>query len=146
MIRRNDSEVPPQELPPEKLSLTDLVVFADKTELMIMELTNKVIQLISQGKTVVGYGASAKATQWIHACGFTRKQIKFVCDETLQKQWKFMPGTDIPVVDPGALTRELPDYALCFAWNFKDEVMAKESIFRDKGGHWIIPVPKLEIV
>ena len=146
MLRRNDSEVPPQELPQENLKLTDLVAFADKTELMIMELANKVAQINSQGKTVVGYGASAKATQWIHACGFTRKQIKFVCDETLQKQWKYMPGTDIPVVDPGALTRELPDYALCFAWNFKDEVMAKESIFRDKGGHWIIPVPKLEIV
>ncbi len=146
MLRRNDSEAPPQEVPEEKIVLNQMLSFSDKAQVMVMELGNKVRNLVDQGRTVVGYGASAKATQWIQACGFTRKHIKFICDETLQKQWKYMPGSDIPVVDPGALTRELPEYAVCFAWNFFSEIRAREAIFADKGGKWIKPVPQLEIV
>ncbi len=146
LLRRNDSEVPPQEVPEEKITIENLTAFAGKAEVMALELANKVMHLIEQGKTVVGYGASAKATQWIQACGFTRKHIKFICDETPQKQWKCMPGSDIPVVDPGALTREIPDYAVCFAWNFKSECITKEKVFKEKGGHWLIPVPNLEVL
>ncbi len=102
--------------------------------------------LVAQGKTVVGYGASAKSTQWIQRCCFTRKHLKFITDETPSKQYKCSPGTDIPIVDPGALTRELPDYAILFSWNYMDEIIAKEKIFRAKGGKWLIPHGKIEII
>ncbi len=124
----------------------DLLAFRDKASELTCELTNLVNQLVEDGKTVVGYGASAKATQWIQMCGFTRKHIQFVCDETIQKQYKLMPGTDIPVVHPSALTRELPDYAVCFAWNFFNEIYEKEKIFREKACKWVVPLPELKVV
>ena len=146
LLRRNDCEIAPTNREPEEITKAQLIGFSDKSESLVLELRDTVIKFVQQGKTVVGYGASAKATQWIQLCGFTRKHISFVCDETIQKQYKLMPGTDIPVVHPSALTRELPDYAVMFCWNFADEVINKEKIFSDKGGKWIIPLPELKVV
>lgn len=146
LLKRNDSAVERVCVQEEKISEHDMKFFAHQARMQISALKETVEHLNREGKTVVGYGASAKATQWIHACGFTRKHIKFVCDVTPQKQYKLMPGSDIPVVDPGALTRDLPDYAICFAWNFADEIIANEKIFKAKGGRWIIPHGDIKIV
>ena len=125
----------------------------DKWFAFDLEVHRRIDQLASfikararEGKMVVGYGASAKSTQWLNACGLHRSEVRFVCDSTMQKQYKNCPGSEIPVADEGALTRELPDYAVCFAWNFADEIIAKEKIFRDKGGKWLIPVPELKVL
>lgn len=99
-----------------------------------------------KGQKVVGYGASAKSTVWLNACKFDRRDISFVCDNTPQKLWTEIPGTNIPVVDEGALTREYPDYAVLFAWNFADEIIAKEKKFKEHGGKWIIPVPEVRVM
>ncbi len=120
--------------------------FALQSRERIDQLASFIKARAAEGKTVVGYGASAKSAQWLNLCGLTRKEIKFVCDSTAQKQYRNCPGSEIPVVDEGALTRELPDYAVMFCWNFKDDVIAKEKIFHDKGGRWIVPVPKLEVI
>jgi len=146
LLRRNDCGIAPRECSPGGVILNDLKAFSDKAEKLVLDLRDAVHKFVGQGKTVVGYGASAKATQWIQLCGFNRNHVSFVCDETIQKQYKFMPGTDIPVVHPSALTRELPDYAVMFCWNFADEVINKEKIFRDKGGKWLIPLPELKVV
>jgi len=126
---------------------------AEKWKAFGIEARSRIDQLASfiharagEGKVIVGYGASAKSTQWLNACRFNRSHIRFVCDNTVQKWYKTCPGTDIPVVDDGALTRQLPDYAVCFAWNFAKEIMEKEKIFRAKGGKWVIPVPQIEIL
>lgn len=105
----------------------------------IRNMKEIVSDALAAGKTVAGYGASAKATVWINACGFTRKEIKFVTDTTPYKQGCTIPGTDIPVVDPGALLRELPDYAIMWCWNFASECLSKEHLYRERGGQFIIP-------
>ncbi len=130
----------------EKISLAMWRDFSQKAELNIMELSAMVRNLVSQDKKVCGYGASAKSTVWLNACGFTRKEICFVTDNTKGKWFTLSPGTGIPVADEGALTRDLPDFAIMFCWNYATEVLAKEQIFRNKGGKWIIPRAKIQVV
>lgn len=130
----------------ERISLDAWREFAAKSEVKVMELSAKVRSLAAEGKTIVGYGASAKSTVWIQACGFKKSHVRFIADCTKGKWYKQSPGTDIPIVDEGALTRELPNYAILFAWNFRKEIIEKERLFREKGGKWIVPVPKIEIV
>lgn len=120
--------------------------FAVEAHNQIGKLSATVKSLIAQGKRVAGLGASAKSTVWINACGFTRKEIGFVADNTPQKQWTFSPGTDIPITDEGAILRELPDYVVMWAWNYRSEVLAKFELARSKGVKFIVPVPKIEIV
>jgi hypothetical protein len=94
-----------------------------------------------RGKVVVGFGASAKSTVWINACCFGRGDIRWICDSTPQKWYKFSPGSDIPIVDEGMLLRERPDFAVCFAWNFRKEIIAKNKRWMELGGKFIFPSP-----
>lgn len=130
----------------ETMTLETWREFARKSQAKIDQLGAYVRHLRSSGKKVVGYGASAKSSVWVSACGFTRKELSFICDSTPHKQYATSPGSDIPIVDEGALTRELPDYAVCFCWNFATEVIAKEKFFKEKGGKWILPHPEIQTV
>jgi hypothetical protein len=50
------------------------------------------------------------------------------------------------VVDEGAILRELPDYVVMWAWNYRLEILEKFELARKKGVKFIIPVPAVEIV
>lgn len=120
--------------------------FSRRAQDMIATLRMFVNDARAEGKRVIGLGASAKSTVWVNACGFTRKHIEFIADSTPQKWFTTSPGSDIPIMDEGALVRELPDYVVCFCWNFKVEVLAKNELARSKGVKFVFPVPTLEIV
>lgn len=101
--------------------------------------------LKAQGARIMGYGATSKSTTVTHYCGLTRDWVESICDTTPEKQGKFSPGKHIPVVSWDSFRKHFPDYALLFAWNHREEIMAKENAFRDSGGKWISYVPKVEI-
>lgn len=101
--------------------------------------------LRAQGKRVVGYGATSKSTTVTNYCGITSDLVEFISDTTPIKQDKFSPGTHIPVRPYSAFQERYPDYALLFAWNHAEEIMAKEQKFRDAGGKWIMYVPTVQV-
>lgn len=130
----------------DDFTVEDWKSFAATAKDQIWKLISTVRSLTAQGKRVAGLGASAKSTVWINACHFTRKDIAFIADNTPQKQFTLSPGTDIPIVDEGSIMRELPDYVILFAWNFRDECLEKFKLAREKGVRFIIPVPEIVIV
>lgn len=151
MLRRNDSLAQPHPSVEEYLSKENITAetwkaFADESELQIIKLRDTVRELVASGKRVCGYGASAKATVWINACGFTKQDLLFVCDSTAQKVGRLIPGTDIPVFHEGDHFVQCCDYVVLFAWNFAREIMVRENKFGHTGFSWIIPVPTVQIV
>lgn len=117
-----------------------------KARSVSLDLELRVKTLVAQGKKFVGYGASAKSSFWVQLCKFTRKDLAFITDDTKAKWFTTSPGTDIPILDEGALLREMPDYAVCFAWNYLPEVLKKNEFWISKGGKFIVPVPEVRIV
>ncbi|TRZ93417.1 MAG: class I SAM-dependent methyltransferase [Rhodocyclaceae bacterium] len=109
------------------------------------ELMALLRDLKRQGKRVVGYGATSKSTTVTNYCGITPDLVEFISDTTPIKQGKFSPGAHIPVRPYSAFEEHYPDYALLFAWNHAEEIMAKEQKFRDAGGQWINYVPKVQV-
>jgi methylation protein EvaC len=100
----------------------------------------------SQGKRVVGYGATSKSTTIINYCGITPDLVEFISDTTPIKQGKFSPGAHIPVRPYEEFVADYPDYALLFAWNHAQEIMEKEDAFRNAGGKWIVYVPEIGVI
>ncbi len=41
---------------------------------------------------------------------------------------------------------EHPDFAVLTSWNYREEIMAKMAKWRSRGGRFIVPGRKLEIV
>jgi novobiocin biosynthesis protein NovU/D-mycarose 3-C-methyltransferase len=156
-LRRRDHPVEVDPSVQEFLSAENITVekwawFSAQAHTAIGYLKNKVSDLVGAraskrtGVTISGFGASAKSTVWISACGFTHREIKFICDCTPNKQGKFSPGTEIPIFPESDLMKQKPDYAIIFAWNYRDEIISKNQAYLDAGGHFIIPGRKLEIV
>jgi methylation protein EvaC len=100
----------------------------------------------AEGKRIVGYGATSKSTTVTNYCGITPEHVEFISDTTPIKQGKFSPGAHIPVRPYEEFTKDYPDYALLFAWNHSEEIMAKEGGFKDSGGRFIVYVPEVKVV
>lgn len=120
--------------------------FADKVSLVKMELLQLLNDLKNQGKTIVGYGAAAKGNTLLNYCGISTDLIDYIVDKSPHKQNLYTPGTHIPVLNTDKLLEELPDYTLLLAWNFADEILEQQKLYREKGGKFIIPIPHIKIV
>ena len=122
------------------------LTFAERVETLKIELLNLLGELREAGKTVAAYGASAKGSTLLNYFGIDATVIKFVVDRSSVKQGRYTPGTHIPIRDPEALLKERPDYVLLLTWNFEEEVLRQQDVYRQGGGKFIIPIPKLRIV
>ena len=99
----------------------------------------------AQGKRVVGYGAPAKSTVITNYCGISTAHLEYISDSTPIKQGKVSPGRHIPIKSPDEFHADDPDYALLFAWNHEAEIFGKEQAFRERGGKWILPMPRAHV-
>ncbi|WP_242900832.1 class I SAM-dependent methyltransferase [Actinomadura terrae] len=119
--------------------------FGDNVRQVRDDLLALLRDLRADGKRVVGYGAPGKATTITNFCGIGTDLVPFVCDSTPDKQGRLVPGSHLPVRPPDAFSDPYPDYALLFAWNHAEEIMAKEQGFRHAGGRWIRYVPTVTV-
>jgi methylation protein EvaC len=85
------------------------------------------------GRTVAGYGATAKSCTLLNFCGIGPSGLRYIADLTPSKQGRYTPGTGIPVTAPPA---RHPDTYLLLAWNYLAAVLRRE---RDFTGRWIVP-------
>lgn len=128
------------------LSYEKYHVLKERTENIKKELVALVNKIRSEGRTIAGFGASAKGSIMLNFCGLTKEQVSYIVDDTPEKQGKYMAGCRIPIVPRHVLETQKPDYLLVLAWNFFNEVQAKTTGFRSKGGKYILPVPSPQIV
>lgn len=97
------------------------------------------------GRSVVGYGAPAKATTLLHWCGLTSPEdLPVVYDATPAKSGRYMPGTDIPIVLAPTLG-DMDDAqrvtALMLPHNYLRGILARERAFMAAGGRFLVPLP-----
>ena len=120
--------------------------FSARVEQIRKDMRELLSQLKKQGKRIAGYGAAAKGAIMLNYIAAGTDLIEFVVDRNVHKQGKFMPGVHIPIYEPDKITRDMPDYVLILPWNFKDEIISQQSSFQERGGKFIIPIPKPQII
>jgi SAM-dependent methyltransferase len=104
-------------------------------------LRSLLIGLKAEGKTIAACGAPAKATTLLNYCGIGGDIIGFTVDRNPRKQGRVVPGTGIPVSDPGRIHSARPDVVVILPWNIADELMAEFAAIRDWGGRFLVPIP-----
>jgi hypothetical protein len=127
----------------DHVGLNDLLSFAKKIRER-KELLGYVLgRLAESGKVVYGYGAPAKGNTLLNFFGINSTLIKKIVEVNPLKFGLYTPGTHIPVVQESA--EDLPDYYLVLAWNFLDEIIAKNNKIRQMGVKFITPFPEIKV-
>lgn len=109
-------------------------------------LLSLVRALTSDGKKVIGYGASTKGNVLLQFCGLTEKDIPYIAEVNSNKFGAYTPGTLIPIISEEEARKMKPDYMLVLPWHFKDSIIQREQEYLASGGKLIFPLPEIEII
>lgn len=94
--------------------------------------------------SVALFGAAAKGCVYLNALNCWKLSKTYCIDDTLQKQGKFIPGTEIEVVSRSYLEYNKPDNIIIMAHNFGPQI-AQSLINDGYKGRLITMFPEIEI-
>src|SRR5450759_2315419 len=109
--------------------------------LWTLRLMSLLREVKEKGARIAGISAPSRASTLINYVGLDEGIIDYVCEiPGSLKIGKYMPGTQIPVVEEARLFDDQPDCAVIFSWHIADELAPK---LKAKGfrGQLITPLP-----
>ena len=109
-------------------------------------LLNLIRGLASEGKSIIGYGASTKGNVILQFCKLTEKDLPYIAEVNSNKFGSYTPGTLIPIISEAEAKKMRPDYMLVLPWHFKTSIIQREQEYLAGGGKLIIPLPEIEVI
>ena len=110
------------------------------------QLVNLLRRLRGEGRRLAAYGAPAKGTILLNACGIGTDLLDFTVDRSPHKHGRLVPGVRLPIRPVEELLREMPDVTLLLPWNLADEIVGQQAEYLRKGGTFIVPVPSPRLI
>ena len=99
-----------------------------------------------QKKLVHGYGASTKGNTTLQFCGITPALLPAIADRNKDKWGSATIGTNIPIISEEESRKQKPDFYLVLPWHFIAEFRKRESQFMNRGGQFLLPMPRVHLV
>ncbi len=112
----------------------------------IKKINKKKIEILSKNKKLIGYGAAAKSTIFCNSLELNTNHIKFIIDKNRFKINRFIPGSNIPILNFKNIKKFKPDYILIFPWNLKNEIISQLKFTKKWGAKFLICNPTLRVL
>lgn len=116
----------------------------------IIKLKKQTVTFIKKekrkGKIIWGYGASTKGNTLLQWFGLDNTLIDGIAERSEAKYGLKTAGTNIPILSEADMRKAKPDYLLVLPWHFIDEFKKRETDFLKRGGRFIVPCPRFEII
>lgn len=104
----------------------EMILLGIGTFMKQIEFTRQfLIKCNSEGKRVVGFGASGRANMLLSYLGQEARIIETIFDESIERIGRNMGFTNIPVVSFSKIAHEQYDAVILLAWNYANEVLIK---------------------
>jgi len=100
-------------------------------------VVNKMKQLKSDNKSIVGYGSPAKATTVLNYYGIDSSYIDYIIEDNKLKHGHLLPGVRIPIKGRNGTLSNPPDNILVLAWNFFDSIKNNNQDLVESGCEFI---------
>jgi hypothetical protein len=110
-----------------------------------IKLLNYLNKLITNNKTIHGYGASTKGNVLLQFFNINHKHLKFIAERNPDKFNHYTPGTKIKIISEKMSRFKKPDYYLVLPWHFKNEILIREKEIIRQGTKFIFPLPEIKI-
>lgn len=111
--------------------------FATRSQAAIDGLRTWLTDCRSAGETVAGYGAAAKGNTFLNAVGDAARTLTYVVDGSREKQGKFLPGTQAPVIAPHEMSDRPVHHVLILPWNISSELRELVGQFLPLARVWV---------
>ncbi len=112
--------------------------FAEKIYRIKENVLKNIKKLKKNNKTIIGYGAPAKATTALNFFGIS-KEIDFIVEDNKLKHNKFIPGVGIPIKNKSKI-KSKDNVLIVLAWNFFNDIKKNNHNLSDN----IINIKDLE--
>jgi hypothetical protein len=99
----------------------------------------------AMGRTVIGYGAAAKASTFLNYCGAGPETLAYIADRSSAKTGHFMPGSGIRIAEIDEIRETRPDFIVILPWNLRQEIVGELGFVRDWGARFVTAIPALQI-
>lgn len=101
--------------------------------------------LHGRGHSIAGFGAARGGTLLLYHFDLG-DILRFIVDDSPDKQGLFSPGHHIPVLPTSALYEQKPDYAFILAWVHSKPIIRNHQKFLAQGGKFITCFPGMLVV
>lgn len=116
----------------------------------ILKLKEQVLTYVKQakaeGKKIWIYGASSKGSVLCQFFGLDNTLIDGAAERSVAKWGLRTVGTNIPIYSEDEFRKANVDLAIVLPWHFISEFIEREKEFLDRGGKFLVPCPKFEII
>ena len=103
--------------------------FGEKVYKIRENVLANIKKIKSQNKTIIGYGAPAKATTALNFFGIS-KEIDFIVEDNRLKHNKYIPGVKIAIKSKSKIKNK-KNILLVLAWNFYKDIKKNNSNLSD---------------
>lgn len=128
----------------EKWGLDKVDVYKEYKQ-KIDEIINKtkkfIMNEIKNGQLVIGLGASTKGNVLLQICGIEKNLLPYISDRNIDKVGLRTLGTDIEIISEDKARELNPSAMLVIPWNFKDEILERETKYIQNGGKMLFLMP-----
>tara|TARA_B100000963_G_scaffold319802_1_gene301939 strand:- start:1318 stop:2613 length:1296 start_codon:yes stop_codon:yes gene_type:complete len=133
----------------EELKLSDLKTYHDFDKI-INDIKNKTVKfvdsILKDGKTVLGLGASTKGNIILQHFGLTKEKIPFISERNSIKVGLKCLGSDIELISEKKARKINPEAFVVLPWNFKKEIVKRETDYLNNGGKLMFVMPYPHVV
>lgn len=91
---------------------------------------------LGRGAVIAAYGASGRANVYLNQ--IPELGFSFIVDDAPLRVNRYIPSVGTPIVSRAQLTEDQVEYCLITAWNYRDDIIAKNPDYK---GKWLTAFP-----